>query len=210
MYDFQQQKIIFSQLDDNNKVHCVVEHEYKYYQNTASGDYEDTLTYENNKYYITYDPSTRQKSTPVLICNEDYSVLDMTVYNNQPFLLLEKSNKEQLYYQYKSGSSFSSPQVFENINSPYISSIVRMDTNENGEIASPGKYAYLDFYLWQTETFGSGDTVYRYSYENGSIGEEKSITFQNNAGKVNSMPSLDQVTEGHVIYFIDDTGSKTC
>jgi alpha-tubulin suppressor-like RCC1 family protein len=209
LYKFQKQEIIFTQLDDNNKVHCVLEHEYKYYQNTAIDNFEDTLTYENNKYYITYEPFSKQISTPVLVCDKEYSVLDMTLVGNQPFLLVEKSNYEQLYYQYKFKTSFSSPQGFENINHPYVSSIVRLDTDENGEIPFPGKYVYLDFYLWQTETFGSGrDTIWRRYYVNGEFSEEESITIQNNAGKVCSMLFLDQATDGHVIYFIDDTGSK--
>ncbi|ETR66193.1 MAG: hypothetical protein OMM_13121, partial [Candidatus Magnetoglobus multicellularis str. Araruama] len=188
MYESQRQEIIFTQLDDNNKLHCIVEHEYKYYQDTASGYFEDTLIYENNKYYITYDPLSKQISTPVHLFDKDYSVLDMTVFDNQPFLLLEKLNFEQLFYQYKNGNSFSSPELIENMNNPYVSSIVKLDTNANEIIAYPGKYVYLDFYLWQTESFGSGgDTIWRYSYENGSIGEQESITIQNNAGKVCSM-----------------------
>ena len=206
MDDSQKQEIIFTQLDDNNKVHCIIEHEYKYYEDTANDDdHEDSFTYVNDKYYITYDPVSKQISNPVSILNKDYKILDFTLFDSKPFILLQRINYEQLYFQYKEGSDFTSQQIIENSAVPKMLSFSTIDINNQLDSYIPERYVYLNDYLWLTETYLT-NTIRKYAFNNGEIGERKLVNIQNNAGNTMSMESLNSITDANDIYFIDYTG----
>ena len=207
VYRDQNQEIIFTRLDNNNKVHCIVAHDYEYYQNTASGNYEDTFIGVNNKYYTTYDPDSKQISNPELIADKDYQVLDFTIFDDKPFIVFKKKNCEQLYYQYKNGSSFTSPKIIENSRVPKVSNVSKRDSDSYEFIGYPGRCVYLNNYLWENDTVGT-NKIWKYPYVNGDFGEGELVVIQNNAGSTESMLHINPATDGNNIYFIDDTGSR--
>lgn len=207
MYRSQNQEIIFTQLDNNNTVHCIIEHKYQYYQDTANDYHEDTLIDMNNKYYVTYDTTLKQISSPIQIFDINDKVLDFILFDNKPFILFKKNNFGQLCYKYKDGDTFTSTQIIENQKIPQVTYAPKLDSSSDEYIALPGRCIYLNNFLWQNETFGT-TKLWRYSYTNGNIGEGELLTIQNDDGSLCSMPHLNAATDGHDIYFIDDSGSK--
>lgn len=208
LYKEQHQSIKFVKIDESNVVHAVVEHMYRYYQETATCDDEDTLVYVNNKYYITYDKSSDTISSKITVCDKNYEVVDFEVFEGTPYALLKNSDgRERYYYTYKSDSSFVESIIIENENIPTIASITKIDDLQDFQctFSDSTKHILLNGYLWDLDIFT--DKISRRSFSEGNIGDTENITIQNNAGDVESfwiMPTSD----GNVIYFIYPWGSK--
>ncbi|MGD2091709.1 MAG: fibronectin type III domain-containing protein [Candidatus Aminicenantes bacterium] len=206
-YKQQNRLVEFVKIDENNLTHLVLEHNYSYYQDTASDYNEDTYVYENNKYYKTYDVATSTISQKVLICNKDYDVVDFDLMDEIPYVLLKDSKDETLYYSQKSGSSFTSPVAIENINipklagSPVLKSSVGYYSNM---LCSPERHVLLNGYLWRLDIFTT--RIYRHSFNNGIIGPEEYFTIDNNESL--SSYRIRPVTSGNIIYYIDAARSK--
>lgn len=208
LYKSENQGVQFIKLDDDNLVHIVYGHEYRYYLNDANNNYEDTLIYENNKYYITFDKSTDTVSQPLQICNKDYEVVDLELIDGIPSVLLKSRNgKETYYYSFKEGSAFASPTAFENYDVPTISSATKIDElSDSGYVLSnPNKSILLNGYLWELDIFT--DLIGRYSFSGGQIGARETVSIQNNAGTVESQ-FIKPVSDGNIIYFISQFTSE--
>ncbi|NQV16807.1 fibronectin type III domain-containing protein, partial [bacterium] len=204
----QYQSIKFVKIDESNIVHAVVGHMYRYYLDTGTGDEEDTLIYVNNKFYITYDKSSDTISSKIKVCDKNYEVADFEIFDGTPYALVKCSDgREQYYYTYKSGSSFVEPIIIENENIPTIGNTTKVDDLQDFQctFSDPTKSILLNGYLWNLDIFT--DEISRRSFSGGYIGDNESITIQNNAGDVESF-WIEPTSDGDVIYFIHPRDSK--
>jgi len=205
MFEKQSQSIQFLEIDENNIVHAVVKHYVRYFMNTGSGYAEDTLYYSDDKYYITYDPSNGVKSSKIKICDKQYELLDFSVVDTIPFVLLKKPDESvQYYYTYKKEESFETPENIENPIVPEIESVTKIAKCDEIYPYEPYRYILAKGYIWK---LNFNTSINRYSFSNGSFGSEESITVQNSEGSLVSY-DVKPKTDGNFIYFIDPFKQK--
>ena len=200
MYKDEERNISFIKIDDSNVVHAVVEHKYRYFQDTASGYSEDLLEYSDKKYYITYNSATGDISSKIEICDKNYDIESFDLYNGTPYVLLKNYQYKQLYYSYKNGNSFASPISILNSTVPSINSVFLIDTHSEDELSKYDRYVFSNGFLWELDIFANN--ISRYSFVNGVIGPEESVNISNNAGSVESAYTK-PVAFNNTIYFID-------
>jgi len=206
IYGGQIQDIKYIKLDENNIVHAVIEHSYHYFQETASGYSPDTFTSVKNSYYIKYNPEDKSKST-IKITDINYEVIDFSLMNNKPYVLLKSTDGYQkIGYSYLSGSYFTSPKIILNNNIPKLSSVAHMSNTSEKEMSNPKRYAYVNDYLWELDICCRG-TISKYPFSNGSIGNEDRFKLNNDPGSFESY-RVDPVVDGNLLYFIDSSDSK--
>ncbi|CAN2047707.1 hypothetical protein GMMP1_40048 [Candidatus Magnetomoraceae bacterium gMMP-1] len=200
-------EILFVKIDENNLVHAVVGHYYRYFLDTASGNYaEDTLYFSNDKYYLTYDDSNGNISSKIKICDKNYNVLDFSLVDGKPYALIKKTGDSvQYYYTYKQGSSFVNPINLENSVVPEINSVSKIDQCDTMYSRNPAEYyIYANGYVWVLDFENS---IGRYSFANGYFGNQEYVDIQNSSGSLESY-WVDPVSDGNYIYFIDTSEGK--
>jgi hypothetical protein len=207
LYVKQSQSVDYIKLDQNNIVHAVVSHFMRYFEDTASEQYtEDTLVYQNDKYYLTYDQSQNTKSAKIKICDKSYDVIDFSIVDNIPYALLKKQDQSvQYYYTYKDGSRFVNPMNIENLSVPEIASLSKIDESNDILAYDPGRYILSNGYLWYLDF---KDKITRYSFNQGIIGAKESISVQNSLNQDLESDEIKPSTDGLFIYFIDPYNSS--
>jgi len=202
------QEVKFVKIDDSNIVHTVVQHTTYYVENTGSGKMNDKLTFINKWLYITYSPVTDKISSPVVICSNEFDVIDFYLQAGIPYSLLQNRNyPSQYYYSYKNGSDFVNPINIINPNIPKIKSVTKKDevSDPDQELSNPNLHLLLNNYIWVLDL--SSTKIYRYSFNNGQIGDREKVNIQNNDGSLESS-YIKPVTDGTNIYFVDTNRSK--
>jgi hypothetical protein len=199
--------IKFLKLDDNNTAHATIYHDYKYYQDTnTASKLPDTYISEKNNFYITYTPSTKLLSEKIKIINKDYRLLDMAIYNDIPYYLLESNDgKDRFAYTYKNGNSFVSPIIIQNSSVPEITNISTLNETATQDFSNSTKFIYANGYFWYLEIFGS--KMYRHSFLNGVLGDSEKIQLNNDIGIISSY-RIEPVADDDIIYFINPDSSK--
>ncbi|KPA11593.1 hypothetical protein MHK_008201, partial [Candidatus Magnetomorum sp. HK-1] len=197
-------EIKFVKIDDQNIAHIIVEHEYDYFQNTASDNQEDIFVRSENHYYLTYNPITGQKSSLIKVCDRKFSILDFIIFSEKPHVLLEKSGKNGIYYSFLDNGSFTSPSQKLNINSPDLKSLPELIQKKDLNFDS-SRYAICDGYLWKLST--SDNDVIRYRFQDGIVGDKENIRMNNSVGSITT-EYIKPVIDGKIIYYIDSSKNK--
>ena len=201
----QESGIIFIKLDENNKVHCVIEHYYIYFQPIQQNSKELKLIYENNKYYITYDPSSKRISSKINICDKNYNILDFIIFNNTPYVLLS-NEYNQYFYSFKNDTSFITPKCFENHNIPKMT-ISKVSNNHQVFFNNQGRYPFIDNYFWNLFSHETS-IIERYPFANGIIGEREIVRIENNVAQPTSTNVIESSIDKKRIYAIDSSNSQ--
>ena len=169
-------EIPFVRLDDNNIAHSIVYHGYQYYKDISPpGDKPVSFFQVKNYYYITYDPSSKKISSKIRVAKNDYSIKDLYIYNNTPFVLLQSNDdKEKYAYSFKDGTSFLSPILIQNQTVPELNSVSHLSKSSFQYISDPKEVVYLNGYFWRLDI--SSGKISRYPFSNGILGEKERIS----------------------------------
>jgi len=208
-YKNQEKSISFVKLDDTNVAHIIVTHSYSYFQNTATGEKEDNYFFVNDKMYLTYDPESSIISSPIKVCDKNYDILDMSIFEGKPYLLLKQTGKEKILYTFfkNENKTFQSPVPLLNKDNPELSSIPELiSAKENSYIQGDHcSHILYNGSLWGLNV--AGNYVEKVSFLNGKIGENEDVYFNNSVGNVRS-EYIKPVLSGSIVYFIDLSMNK--
>ena len=203
---FQEREVDFLKLDSANVAHVILRHEYRYFDDTASGVAADIDAFERNMYYLTYDPVSQTVSSKILVCDKQYSVVSFEIYNAIPYILL-KNKQETLFYSYLDSGQFQSPVPIENTTVPEVTlPLIQVDSfgNQNYGWVQSGGYAYLNGEQWLLDI--PSNIVQKRTFTAGNFGPGQEVPVTNNAGNVESRVVKPAIV-GDKIYFIDVNGA---
>ena len=198
----QKQTIEFIRLDQNNIVHAVVQDMHEYYLDTEENEEEDTSVYYYKYYYLTYNPNTSQISSKIKICDEELKIIDFELIESTPFVLLaSRENFSQIYFSYKNENNyFQEPVAIENEIISKISNITVKDANTHA-LNNCFRYIYHNGYIYKLDF---NQTLTRYSFSQGTIGQPEEINVQGNFESI----WIEPVSDNNFIYFISSLDSK--
>ena len=208
-YKNQSKAIRFIKLDDNNVAHVIVEHSYSYFQNTATLEREDNYVFINDKMYITYTPDSKIISTPIKVCDKNFDILDMSIFEEKPYVLLKQAETEKIFYTFfnNENKTFQLPVPLLNKDIPELKNIPEFISSKSNSYIRGDHCSHILYNgsLWGLNV--TGNYVEKVSFTNGIIGENENIYFQNSVGNVTS-EDIQPVISGSIVYFIDLSMNK--